>query len=270
MIDDRNKRPRWSERKPWSAFCQGIQKPLHGNFVTVNDVLAIMHLLSINKPCLLPFRVIIPINTPGLTFEWYLTSFLGWVCSGTNLYMQVRLCVHGVRVVEREGEKVKMSVLVGRWPMWLSVNACLRVRKRCGECLMRSWVDADTAHIQTHTYHQPFGGGPAGIDHRHFSDSAQNQRERGAIGPIFRLVNSPSPRLNLNWTQKKKKKNANEVEFFFLIMSSKITQYSTKCLKCHRPAICWSHLYSYMYRKRVAPRHKMVTAIWTLSVWSSW
>ena len=187
MINDRNTRPRWSNvnRHPHSAGGAG------------NPYMATLwqwRMLRPSRACLASTSHLSYLSE--LSFQsirqadiWMVFNILvGTVCKGG---LWICECV-SVCVWERKGWRVRWGkwkwdcLREGRWPFVGVLCVCVHVVLRYGGgCLMKSWVNADTAHAHTHTHththtHSPLAlwKGPAGIDHSHFSGSAQNQRAR--------------------------------------------------------------------------------------------
>ena len=218
MINDRNTRPRWSNvnRHPHSAGGTG------------NPYMATLwqwRMLRLSRACLASTSHLSYLSE--LSFQsirqadiWMVFNILvGTVCKGGEGSMNMCVCV-SVCVWERgggwDGESENETVWErGVGPLWaFYVFVCVWCWGM-GGCLMKSWVNADTAHAhthththththknshtQTHTHTQPFGTVERAC--RYWSQplfrlSTESESE-GGISPIPLRCYSPSPCQNL-------------------------------------------------------------------------
>ena len=155
MINDRNTRPRWSNvnRHPHSAGGTG------------NPYMATLwqwRMLRLSRACLASTSHLSYLSE--LSFQsirqadiWMVFNILvGTVCKGGEGSMNMCVCV-SVCVWERgggwDGESENETVWErGVGPLWaFYVFVCVWCWGM-GGCLMKSWVNADTAHAHTHTH----------------------------------------------------------------------------------------------------------------------
>lgn len=174
---------------------------------------------------------------------------MGRICVCKRTCVCARLSVCWAR--RWKGENKRLSGALTDVGVCKCVSACEeKVWGVFDEVLSGCWHSTRIdAHTRPQT-HQPSGGGPVGIDHRHFSVSAQNQRERerGYQPNIHGGKPESKPKTSCNQPLK-------QFCFWFLAVSANITQYSTRW----NDPIYWFHRYFYL-----------VIANWFISVWSSW
>lgn len=193
-INDRNMRPRWSNVNPrhpprakgapgaltWQLLWQWRMRGEGGRGGSHACLASTSHLFYLSE---LSFQSIRPADI------WMVFNILvglvwngggrdGKVCACMCTFLCVRAC--DSEVGDKGGSRKEWVFERGRPPR-SGHFMCLcdsRVRVWCG-CLMKSWVDADTAHTHTHntqTLPQALRKRPGGIDRSHFPGSAQNQR----------------------------------------------------------------------------------------------